>query len=44
MNLMEEAVEEAERRHQMVKTYNSLIEALKIIGEINMKVFKKAIN
>jgi len=43
MNLMEEAVEEAERRHQMVKTYNSLIDALKIIGEINMKTTTTAL-
>ena len=39
MNLMEESVEEEERRHQMVTTYNSLIDALKIISDINMKVF-----
>jgi len=37
MDLMEEAPEEVERRCEMLRTYQSLTEALKIISEINMK-------
>nr|CAB3239213.1 dynamin-1 [Phallusia mammillata] len=36
-NLMEESADEAERRDTMVKMYNSLKEALKVMGDINMK-------
>lgn len=37
MNIMEEAPEETERRTVLVRTYNSLKEALKLISDINMK-------
>jgi len=35
---MEESPEEAERRETMLKMYHSLKEALKVMGDINMKV------
>ena len=37
-NLMEESHEEVEKRDMMLNMYQSLSEALKVMGDINMQV------